>query len=119
MVRGHKGFTIGKNSEVLPGERITYPGGINLFNLETDIGETTNVADQNPEVVQELLTLHKKWASRNDTPVYEKEEKEMNVVQISQCSGYNGIKSKVYIMVASQNEGSDNNIYMTMASTDN
>ena len=61
---GHKGFTIGKNSEVLPGEKITYPGGINLFNLETDIGETINVADQNPEVVQELLTLHKEWASR-------------------------------------------------------
>ena len=61
---GHKGFTIGENSEVLPGKRMSYPGGINLFNLETDIGETTNVADQNPEVVQKMLALHKEWASR-------------------------------------------------------
>ena len=72
---GHKGFTIGKNSEVLPGEKITYPGGINLFNLETDIGETTNVADQNPEVVQELLTLHKEWASRMIPRLMKKKKK--------------------------------------------
>lgn len=71
---GHKGFTIGKNSEVLPGEKMTYPRGINLFNLETDIGETTNVADQYPEVVQELLALHKDCASRM-IPRYMKKKK--------------------------------------------
>ena len=30
---------------------------LSLFNLETDIGETSNVADQNPEVVERLTLL--------------------------------------------------------------
>ncbi len=31
--------------------------GLSLFNLETDIGETKNLADQHPEIVEKLTTL--------------------------------------------------------------
>jgi len=34
--------------------------GLELYNLETDIGETTNVADQHPEVVKRLEALAEK-----------------------------------------------------------
>ena len=34
----------------------THPG-LRLYNLAKDVGETTNVADQNPEVVTKLKTL--------------------------------------------------------------
>ena len=36
---------------------------LSLFNLETDIGETSNVADQNPEVVEQLTLLANKARS--------------------------------------------------------
>jgi len=34
--------------------------GLELFDLENDIAETTNVADQNPEVMQRMLALAEK-----------------------------------------------------------
>jgi len=41
-----------------------YPAGVNLFNLKDDIGETTNLADTNPDVVKELTELYKDWRSQ-------------------------------------------------------
>lgn len=41
----------------VPGEYGQGQIGLALFNLERDIGETTNVADEQPEVVQRLLGL--------------------------------------------------------------
>jgi len=40
-----------------PGKYATKEIGLELFNLERDIGETTNVAAQNPEVVKRLQAL--------------------------------------------------------------
>ena len=37
-----------------------------LYNIETDCGETTNVADQHPEIVEHLQQLWKQWAARDD-----------------------------------------------------
>ncbi|MGE0130271.1 MAG: sulfatase [Blastocatellales bacterium] len=38
-----------------PGRYVRQEIGLSLFDLEKDIGETTNVADQNPEVVKRLM----------------------------------------------------------------
>jgi hypothetical protein len=40
-----------------PGRYVRQEIGLSLFDLEKDIGETTNVADQNPEVVKRLMTF--------------------------------------------------------------
>ena len=41
-----------------------YPSGLQLYNLENDIGETTNVADAHAQVVAELTQLHEEWRSQ-------------------------------------------------------
>ncbi len=40
-----------------PGRDSRQEIGLSLFDLEKDIGETTNVAEQNPEVVKKLMTF--------------------------------------------------------------
>ena len=40
-----------------PGRRVRKEIGLSLFDLEKDVGETTNVTDQHPEVVARLTTL--------------------------------------------------------------
>jgi hypothetical protein len=40
-----------------PGRDSTLEIGLELFDLENDIGETTNVAPLNPGVVKRLMTL--------------------------------------------------------------
>jgi arylsulfatase A len=47
-----------------PGKYATKEIGLELFNLEQDIGETTNVAAQHPEVVKRLQSLAE--AARED-----------------------------------------------------
>ena len=37
-----------------------------LVNLETDPGETTNLAQQQPEIVERLTTLHDSYLEAND-----------------------------------------------------
>ena len=41
----------------LPGKRMVQQIDESLFNLETDVGETTNVAQQHPQVVARLKAL--------------------------------------------------------------
>jgi arylsulfatase A len=40
-----------------PGRYVRREIGLSLFDLELDIGETTNIAEQNPEVVKRLMTM--------------------------------------------------------------
>jgi hypothetical protein len=40
-----------------PGRYVRQEIGLSLFDLEKDIGEMTNVADQNPEVVKKLMAF--------------------------------------------------------------
>jgi arylsulfatase A-like enzyme len=40
-----------------PGRLVRREIGLSLFDLELDIGETTNIAEQNPEVVKRLMAL--------------------------------------------------------------
>jgi len=46
----------------------TYPDGIQLFDLEDDPSETTNLADQHPETVAELTNLHTVWRAQMSKP---------------------------------------------------
>lgn len=43
-------------------------GGLVLFDLEKDIGESTNPAVQHPEVVQDLLKSHGAWNKQMADP---------------------------------------------------
>ena len=44
-------------------------GGLELYNLRQDIGETRNLSRSNPEKTAELLDLMRQWRSRVDAPV--------------------------------------------------
>ncbi|MCD6346823.1 MAG: sulfatase, partial [Bacteroidales bacterium] len=43
--------------------------GLELYNLATDLGERTNLAEKNPEKTQELLKMLKKWIKETGAPV--------------------------------------------------
>lgn len=53
--RSMKGQTPGKDGR--PGKYVTEKVGLELYNLERDPGETTNVFDQHPEIVEKLQRL--------------------------------------------------------------
>ncbi len=40
---------------------VTFPDGTVLFDLKNDIGETTNLAEAHPEIVEELTELYEAW----------------------------------------------------------
>ncbi len=44
-------------------------GELELYNLETDLGETTNLADKRPDKVKELHGLLKQWRKQTKAPV--------------------------------------------------
>lgn len=44
-------------------------GGLELYNLETDLGETTNLAAGHPEKVKQLHDLLKQWRKKTNAPV--------------------------------------------------
>ncbi len=56
--RTYEGVEPGKNG--LPGPYARGETGLELYDLENDIGERRNVADQHPEVVAQLQTLGEK-----------------------------------------------------------
>jgi arylsulfatase A-like enzyme len=43
-------------------------GGAHLYNLAQDVGEQTNLADQEPEKVKRLSTVWEKWNSELEEP---------------------------------------------------
>ena len=53
----------------------SYPKGISLFNLDDDIGETKNLADQYPERVLAMTTAWKAWRAEMGQPVRGKKKK--------------------------------------------
>jgi arylsulfatase len=51
----------------------TYPSkNWELYNIETDRGETTDIAKENPEVVKELEADYEAWAKRDGVENYDK-----------------------------------------------
>lgn len=64
----------GRNQHIAPADRIGFAQPF-LVNLETDLGETTDVSAQHPEVVQRLLTLAEEM--REDLGDYDRVGKNM------------------------------------------
>ncbi|QDU86717.1 Arylsulfatase [Pirellulimonas nuda] len=50
------------------GEPYAYPDGDVLFDLESDIGETRNLADDHPQVVAELKAAYQQWRASMSNP---------------------------------------------------
>ena len=46
-----------------------YPSGLQLYNLDDDIGETTNLAEANAERVESMRAAHKAWRAQMGKPV--------------------------------------------------
>ncbi len=44
-------------------------GDLELYNLKDDVGETNNLAEANPEKLQELLNILRGWRSKTNAPV--------------------------------------------------
>ena len=44
--------------------------GIQLYNIEDDIGETKNLASKNPEIVGRLIKLYEDWNAKNIPPFF-------------------------------------------------
>ena len=55
-------------------EPVTYPGGLQLFNLEDDIGETVNLSTKHPEVVEQLKALQAAWSDQMADPIPSREK---------------------------------------------
>lgn len=56
-----------KASQLADKEKIPVGRGVHLYNLAEDPGETTNLAEQQPEVVQSLRRLHDDWRTEVDS----------------------------------------------------
>jgi arylsulfatase A-like enzyme len=66
----HKDFEILQNGDVVEAaEEYIFPNEPQLFNLESDIGETTNLIDQYPEIAGQLRALHAEWDSQMPGPL--------------------------------------------------
>lgn len=64
----HRDFKILPNGDVADNGDYTYSGGVQLFNLEEDPGETQNVLRENPEVAAVLRALHAEWNAKMADP---------------------------------------------------
>lgn len=60
----HSNFQLDEQGIAKPAPDYKYPNGTVLFNLKQDIGETTDVSDKHPEIVQELSGLYNQWRSK-------------------------------------------------------
>jgi arylsulfatase A-like enzyme len=66
----HKNFKLNKKGDVLPNRQlVSYSHEPQLFNLERDIGETTNLIDHYPEVVKKMRQLYQQWDAQMPGPL--------------------------------------------------
>jgi hypothetical protein len=60
----HPNYRLDEQGTAARSADYVYPPGLQLYNLENDIGETTNVADAHAQIVAELTQLHEEWRSQ-------------------------------------------------------
>lgn len=66
----HANFSIDADGYCQPNpELATYPGGLCLFNLEDDIGETVDLSKEYPEIVEQLKAVHTRWDAQMQDPI--------------------------------------------------
>ena len=63
----HANFSVEKG-RAMPAQDYEYPKGTLLFDLENDLGEAINLADIQPEVVNELEAGYQEWRRRMSDP---------------------------------------------------
>lgn len=64
----HRDFKVLPNGDVADNGTYRYPDGAQLFNLQDDIGETTNLLAQHPKVAERLRELYGQWAAQMGDP---------------------------------------------------
>ena len=81
----HKDFEILPNGDVVEAtEQYIFPNDTQLFNLEEDVGETTNLIDQYPEVAGQLRALYTEWDKQMPGPLTSSGEPKHIQIQPSQ-----------------------------------
>lgn len=64
----HPNYRLNKDNIAESAPNYRYPEGIQLFNLKNDIGETKNLAKQNPKRVAEMTKLYDAWRGKMGEP---------------------------------------------------
>jgi len=81
----HKDFEVLPNGDVAEAaEDYVFPNEPQLFDLEADIGETTNLIDQHPEVASELRALYAEWDEQMPGPLTNRGEPVTSQIRPSQ-----------------------------------
>jgi arylsulfatase B len=65
----HNDFVLDEAGNASPGPGYSYPSGTLLFNLDDDIGETTDIAAANPERVNSMSKAYAAWRAKMGKPV--------------------------------------------------
>lgn len=60
----HSNFGMENGIALASEKEYQYPEGMLLFDLAEDLGETTNLADTHPELVEEMITAYEQWRSQ-------------------------------------------------------
>lgn len=60
----HANYVLDEEGLAQPTEPYHYPAGLLLFNLDKDVGETTDVADRHPQRVAEMTEQYRAWRSQ-------------------------------------------------------
>ena len=64
----HTSYTLDDSGTAHEAPPIAYPKGLLLYNLSTDIGETTNLAQAHPDRVKTMTALYEKWRASMGKP---------------------------------------------------
>ena len=64
----HSNYRLKEDNTAEPAADVTYPAGLLLFNLQDDVGETKDVADEHPQRVQRMTALYEAWQSQMGKP---------------------------------------------------
>ena len=64
----HNSYRLKKGNLAERAPNYRYPAGLNLFNLKSDVGETTNLADQHPDRVATMRRLYDEWRKQMGKP---------------------------------------------------
>ncbi len=64
----HANYRLTDENIAVAAEQFSYPKGLQLFNLKSDIGETKNVAERFPKRVASMKTLYDSWRANMGEP---------------------------------------------------
>jgi arylsulfatase A-like enzyme len=65
----HSNFLLDEKNMASPGPGIALPAGLHLYNLDSDVGETRDLAATNPERVESMTKAYSAWRAQMGNPV--------------------------------------------------